>query len=76
MASLPRLHCLRILPILASLLLWCPVLPAAGEEARPYDPLRTMAALNQANLSTSYAGLLRTRDRDARDAAGAAARNQ
>ena len=53
MASLPRLHCLRILPILASLLLWCPVLPAAGEEARPYDPLRTMAALNQAAMSVS-----------------------
>ncbi|EQB15954.1 hypothetical protein RLDS_09565 [Sphingobium lactosutens DS20] len=35
-----------------------------------------MAALNQANLSANYAGLLRTRDRDARDAAGAAARNQ
>lgn len=36
-----------------------------------------LAALNQANLSTSYAGLLRQRDRDARDAAGAAAtRNQ
>jgi conjugative transfer pilus assembly protein TraH len=32
-----------------------------------------MAALTQANLSTSYADLLRTRDRDARDAAGAAA---
>ncbi|MCP3732199.1 conjugal transfer protein TraH [Sphingomonas sp. MG17] len=36
-----------------------------------------MAALGTANLSTSYAGLLRERDRDARDAAGtAAARNQ
>ncbi len=36
-----------------------------------------LAALSQANLSTSYAGLLRQRDRDARDAAGAAAnRNQ
>jgi conjugative transfer pilus assembly protein TraH len=35
-----------------------------------------MAALNQANLSANYAGLLRERDRDARDAAGAAARNQ
>jgi len=35
-----------------------------------------MAALNQANLSTSYAGLLRERDSDARDAAGAAARGQ
>jgi conjugative transfer pilus assembly protein TraH len=35
-----------------------------------------MAALNQANLSANYAGLLRDRDRDARDAAGAAARNQ
>ncbi|MDH2132303.1 conjugal transfer protein TraH [Sphingobium yanoikuyae] len=32
-----------------------------------------MAALSQANLSTSFAGLLRQRDRDARDAAGAAA---
>lgn len=32
-----------------------------------------MAALSQANLSTNYAELLRTRDRDARDAAGAAA---
>jgi conjugative transfer pilus assembly protein TraH len=36
-----------------------------------------MAALNQANLSANYAGLIRQRDRDARDAAGAAAtRNQ
>ena len=36
-----------------------------------------LAALNQANLSASYASLLRQRDRDARDAAGAAAsRNQ
>ncbi len=36
-----------------------------------------MAALNQANLSANYAGLVRQRDRDARDAAGAAAtRNQ
>jgi conjugative transfer pilus assembly protein TraH len=33
-----------------------------------------MAALNQANLSANYAGLVRQRDRDARDAAGAAAR--
>lgn len=32
-----------------------------------------MAALDQANLSASYAGLVRQRDRDARDAAGAAA---
>ncbi|NKJ00345.1 conjugal transfer protein TraH [Novosphingobium sp. SG707] len=32
-----------------------------------------LAALSQANLSASYAGLLRQRDRDARDAAGAAA---
>jgi conjugative transfer pilus assembly protein TraH len=32
-----------------------------------------MAALSQANLSASYAGLLHTRDRDARDAAGTAA---
>ncbi|MDE8654472.1 conjugal transfer protein TraH [Novosphingobium album (ex Liu et al. 2023)] len=32
-----------------------------------------MAALTQANLSANYAGLLRQRDRDARDAAGAAA---
>ncbi|HEX7856806.1 MAG TPA: conjugal transfer protein TraH [Sphingobium sp.] len=32
-----------------------------------------MAALSQANLSTNYAELLRIRDRDARDAAGAAA---
>ncbi|TNE30038.1 conjugal transfer protein TraH [Sphingobium sp. CFD-2] len=32
-----------------------------------------MAALNQANLSASYAGVVRQRDRDARDAAGAAA---
>jgi conjugative transfer pilus assembly protein TraH len=35
-----------------------------------------MAALNQASLSTSYASLLRERDSDARDAAGAAARGQ
>jgi conjugative transfer pilus assembly protein TraH len=36
-----------------------------------------MAALNAANLSASYAGLVRQRDQDARDAAGAAAaRNQ
>jgi conjugative transfer pilus assembly protein TraH len=32
-----------------------------------------MAALSQANLSTGYAGLIRQRDRDARDAAGTAA---
>ncbi|AEG48573.1 MULTISPECIES: conjugal transfer protein TraH [Sphingomonadaceae] len=32
-----------------------------------------MAALNQANLSANYAGVVRQRDRDARDAAGAAA---
>ena len=32
-----------------------------------------MASLSQANLSTGYAGLLRQRDRDARDAAGTAA---
>jgi conjugative transfer pilus assembly protein TraH len=32
-----------------------------------------MASLNQANLSANYAGLVRQRDRDARDAAGAAA---
>ncbi|WP_298673198.1 conjugal transfer protein TraH [uncultured Sphingomonas sp.] len=32
-----------------------------------------MAALNQANLSATYAGVVRQRDRDARDAAGAAA---
>jgi conjugative transfer pilus assembly protein TraH len=32
-----------------------------------------MAALDQANLSASYAGLVRQRDRDARDAAGTAA---
>jgi len=32
-----------------------------------------LAALNQANLSTHYAELLRSRDRDAREAAGAAA---
>lgn len=32
-----------------------------------------MAAMNQANLSASYAGLIRQRDRDAREAAGAAA---
>jgi conjugative transfer pilus assembly protein TraH len=32
-----------------------------------------MAAMNQADLSASYAGLIRQRDRDARDAAGAAA---
>jgi len=32
-----------------------------------------MAALDQANLSAAYAGLVRQRDRDARDAAGAAA---
>ena len=30
-----------------------------------------MAAMNQANLSANYAGVLRQRDRDARDAAGA-----
>lgn len=36
-----------------------------------------MAALGAANLSANYAGLIRQRDRDARDAAGAAAtRNQ
>lgn len=35
-----------------------------------------MAALDQANLSASYAGLLRDRDHDARNAAGAAARSQ
>ena len=36
-----------------------------------------VAALGQANLSASYAGLVRQRDRDARDATGAAsARNQ
>jgi conjugative transfer pilus assembly protein TraH len=35
-----------------------------------------MAALAAANLSANYAGLLRDRDRDARDAAGAASRNQ
>lgn len=36
-----------------------------------------LAALNQANLSASYAGLLRQRDQDARNSAGAAAgRNQ
>jgi conjugative transfer pilus assembly protein TraH len=33
-----------------------------------------IAAMNQADLSASYAGLIRQRDRDARDAAGAAAR--
>lgn len=32
-----------------------------------------MAALNQANLSANYAGVVRQRDRDARNAAGAAA---
>ncbi|HUD95018.1 conjugal transfer protein TraH [Sphingobium sp.] len=32
-----------------------------------------IAALSQANLSTGYAGLIRQRDRDARDAAGTAA---
>jgi conjugative transfer pilus assembly protein TraH len=32
-----------------------------------------MAALGAANLSANYAGLIRQRDRDARDAAGAAA---
>jgi len=32
-----------------------------------------LAALGSANLSANYAGLLRTRDRDAREAAGAAA---
>ena len=39
------------------------------------NPLRAdwVAALNQANLSANYAGLVRQRDRDARDAAGAAA---
>lgn len=31
-----------------------------------------MAAMNQANLSANYAGLIRQRDRDARDAVGAA----
>ena len=35
-----------------------------------------MAALSAANLSANYAGLLRARDRDARDAAGTVARNQ
>ncbi|WP_404478388.1 conjugal transfer protein TraH [Novosphingobium sp. BL-52-GroH] len=35
-----------------------------------------LAALNTANLSASYAGLMRQRDRDARDAAGAAAARQ
>ncbi|WP_334184822.1 conjugal transfer protein TraH [Novosphingobium sp.] len=35
-----------------------------------------MAALSAANLSANYAGLLRERDRDARDAAGAAARRE
>jgi len=35
--------------------------------------LSYMAALDQANLSASYAGLVRQRERDARDAAGAAA---
>jgi conjugative transfer pilus assembly protein TraH len=35
--------------------------------------LSYLAALSQANLSTGYAGLIRQRDRDARDAAGAAA---
>ena len=32
-----------------------------------------MAALNQANLSATYSGVVRQRDRDARDAAGTAA---
>ncbi|MFT4057415.1 MAG: conjugal transfer protein TraH [Novosphingobium sp.] len=32
-----------------------------------------MAAMNQANLSANYAGVVRQRDRDARDAAGASA---
>src|SRR3546814_7699963 len=32
-----------------------------------------MAALQSANLSANYAGVVRQRDRDARDAAGAAA---
>jgi conjugative transfer pilus assembly protein TraH len=36
-----------------------------------------MAALQAANLSAAYAGLVRQRDRDARNVAGAAAgRNQ
>ncbi|MFK4873835.1 conjugal transfer protein TraH [Novosphingobium sp. ZW T3_23] len=35
-----------------------------------------MAALSAANLSANYGGLLRERDRDARDAAGAAARRE
>jgi conjugative transfer pilus assembly protein TraH len=35
-----------------------------------------MAALSAANLSANYAGLLRERDRDAREAVGAAARGQ
>lgn len=35
-----------------------------------------MAALSAADLSANYAGLLRERDRDARDAAGAAARRE
>lgn len=35
-----------------------------------------VAALGSANLSASYAGLVRQRDRDARDAAGTAARHQ
>ena len=32
-----------------------------------------MAALQQANLSATYSGVVRQRDRDARDAAGTAA---
>lgn len=35
-----------------------------------------LAALGAANLSANYAGLMRQRDRDARDAAGAAARRE
>lgn len=35
-----------------------------------------LAALSAANLSANYAGLMRQRDRDARDAAGAAARRE
>ena len=48
-----------------------------GTPTSDIAPAVRMAALNQANLSANYAGLVRQRDRDARDAAGAAAtRNQ
>lgn len=45
-----------------------PSLPCIGRLRQSY-----MAALSAANLSANYAGLIRDRDRDARDAAGTAA---